>query len=571
MLTTGGRGISKAHVKHDPSPERRLANRWLKGKIGLSLRGTGGKDGGELRIINVVPPVKPGDKPVRRRCIFSHAITMEDSWSIPDIQHLHPSVSGRSFGLALKLRETVEEPDGRDTPPVPPLPGIVSPKPALGSAVPEEDVFAIIASGPKTPLDGPSEEHLPTPSERSERAVRSLTEPSAAQSLGKELLTTGKKFLRRRQASETGKGWKAFGRSRAKTLSKVPGEAAPAPLPASYGEDDDEAALLRPHLDESERARRAAARLSPMTPFAPGPSLGSSLGLGNGPKSPSRASLLSGIGAPSFVNTIGGESSASESEHVSVTEVEVSIFISFASAQERDEWFTILRSLAQVEGSVEGRIVRPHRRLKINVLDVTEVSGPLSVNMDRRTPNGSAIETDEKSSHLSVSGSDVMSSSGSPGRTIRSTGKDYEQSKKVKPGWSWKERLRVELVLDERLLIARTAWTKAESPNGTAFWGEQFGMTEMPPFTKCQLLIYRAKDKDKTPVLFGQVDLPLVSSFGKSEDERYPVRSLGGALIGEIRLSVSYQEVDILPLAEYNSLVSSLLSPTIVSLCPSVS
>lgn len=58
-------------------------------------------------------------------------------------------------------------------------------------------------------------------------------------------------------------------------------------------------------------------------------------------------------------------------------------------------------------------------------------------------------------------------------------------------------------------------------------------------------------------MLFGKVDLPLVSSFSKVDDERYPVRSIHGAIIGEIRLTVSYQEVDVIPLVEYNSLVSA--------------
>lgn len=68
------------------------------------------------------------------------------------------------------------------------------------------------------------------------------------------------------------------------------------------------------------------------------------------------------------------------------------------------------------------------------------------------------------------------------------------------------------------------------------------------------MLLLRQK-KDKVSVLFGKVDLPLVSSFSKVDDERYPVRSINGAVIGEIRLTVSYQEVDVIPLAEYNRLV----------------
>lgn len=59
-------------------------------------------------------------------------------------------------------------------------------------------------------------------------------------------------------------------------------------------------------------------------------------------------------------------------------------------------------------------------------------------------------------------------------------------------------------------------------------------------------------------MLFGKVDLPLVSSFTKTDDERYPVRSVTGNIIGEIRLTVSYQEVNVIQLDEYQSLVRGL-------------
>lgn len=61
---------------------------------------------------------------------------------------------------------------------------------------------------------------------------------------------------------------------------------------------------------------------------------------------------------------------------------------------------------------------------------------------------------------------------------------------------------------------------------------------------------------EKAPILFGKVDLPLVSTFGKVEDERYPIRSVNGNVIGEIRLAVHFQEIDILPVNTYDFIVS---------------
>lgn len=70
------------------------------------------------------------------------------------------------------------------------------------------------------------------------------------------------------------------------------------------------------------------------------------------------------------------------------------------------------------------------------------------------------------------------------------------------------------------------------------------------------LLLLRSKG-DKRSEPFARVDLPLVSNFAKVADERFPIRSLSGRVIGEMRLSVSFQEIDILPLDEYRALVGS--------------
>lgn len=109
-------------------------------------------------------------------------------------------------------------------------------------------------------------------------------------------------------------------------------------------------------------------------------------------------------------------------------------------------------------------------------------------------------------------------------------------------------------LLDDTL-IARTGWIKAADQGGTPFWGENFQFTDLQPFTNCTIHLLKYK-KDKAPIVFGKVTLPLVSSFDSGADERYPIRSIHGQIIGEIRLSVLFQEIDVLPVAEYNSLVS---------------
>lgn len=50
------------------------------------------------------------------------------------------------------------------------------------------------------------------------------------------------------------------------------------------------------------------------------------------------------------------------------------------------------------------------------------------------------------------------------------------------------------------------------------------------------------------------VNLPLVSDFARSRDERYPVRSVADdTVVGELRLSVSFQEVETFSLQRYNA------------------
>ncbi|BEI90983.1 uncharacterized protein CcaverHIS019_0310530 [Cutaneotrichosporon cavernicola] len=222
-------------------------------------------------------------------------------------------------------------------------------------------------------------------------------------------------------------------------------------------------------------------------------------------------------------------------------EQELLLFLAFSSQRAKDEWYAILRSLARIPLD-DGRMTRTHRRLRLAVLDIQEAQAH---HMPMPDLDGSSSQQDGS----------VTSES----RPAKSPGKRRELEIKrahAKPGWSWKDQIRAELLLDDRL-VARTGWTKAAEGGATPFWGEQFNLSEVPHFSTCTLLLLRQK-KDKVSVLFGKVDLPLVSSFTKADDERYPVRSVAGNIIGEIRLTVSYQEVNVVPLAEYNSLVGTM-------------
>jgi hypothetical protein len=62
--------------------------------------------------------------------------------------------------------------------------------------------------------------------------------------------------------------------------------------------------------------------------------------------------------------------------------------------------------------------------------------------------------------------------------------------------------------------------------------------------------------REKGPIVFGTVQIPLVSSFLKAEETRYPIRGVNGVEIGEMRLSVQFQEINVLPIAEYGGVVS---------------
>jgi hypothetical protein len=102
------------------------------------------------------------------------------------------------------------------------------------------------------------------------------------------------------------------------------------------------------------------------------------------------------------------------------------------------------------------------------------------------------------------------------------------------------------------VLVARTGYVQAEEAVG-AFWGSSLHLENIKPFSACCMLqdttgrilsrlilalrLYR-KVKDRFEH-FANVSLPLVCDYSLRQDQRYPVQSLSGGVIGEIRLAVS--------------------------------
>lgn len=86
------------------------------------------------------------------------------------------------------------------------------------------------------------------------------------------------------------------------------------------------------------------------------------------------------------------------------------------------------------------------------------------------------------------------------------------------------------------------------------FWGTSYHLEDVPAFSSCCKLSSHLTESLLSSALrlyrrrkgrfehFADVTLPLVCDFQQRQDERYPVISLEGAIIGEIRLAVSYYE-----------------------------
>ncbi|KAL1413341.1 hypothetical protein Q8F55_001100 [Vanrija albida] len=423
----GNLTLAKLAAAVSNQTERELPDQWIPGRVAVTLNGGGGREGGELRLFRVG----------RRKIAFTYlipCIDVEEGWTTSDVQHVHPSVAGRTHALSLRLvtvRPRVD--DGGNAPP--PVPQILN---ELSRSMQEK---AILASPPPFPFlnAAPFATHGPKP----------IRQPSDGLPQGAPVQ-----------------------RSHSKTSSS-PGQ-----------------------MESLPPARMFSNRYQ-----------------------------------------------------ADVEETETFIYLSFRSKLERDEWFVIFRSLAKLPN--EGRrATRTHRRLKIGVMDLQESQAKPQ---KKRTEPLDDISNRPEECSASEYTVEVPIGLQSPGRSSKQTDIDgVGKQASIRPGWSWRHRMRVELLLDDHI-YARTGWSKAPHSTSTPYWGEQFGFTEAPSFSTCTLLLLRSKG-DKRSEPFARVDLPLVSSFAKVADERFPIRTFSGKVIGEMRLSVSFQEIDILPLYEYRAL-----------------
>ncbi|WVQ82112.1 hypothetical protein IAT38_004240 [Cryptococcus sp. DSM 104549] len=212
---------------------------------------------------------------------------------------------------------------------------------------------------------------------------------------------------------------------------------------------------------------------------------------------------------------------------------DVKVLLAFGSEHARGEWYALLRAFACEDTP------RVLRRLHLKVLDLQE-----AVALSSGRLQGSGVGEEGASSQHGTASIEVRSAKS--GEAPSTTGRSQ-----VKLGWASKEVLCVEIHIDNRM-IGRTTWAKAEEGSLIPFWAEHFDFEDLPPFTTCLLKICRLRSNKSQPV--ATVALPLVPSFSKVRDERYPVRSLVvDSTIGELRMSVAYHEVPVLPRAEHNS------------------
>jgi hypothetical protein len=126
---------------------------------------------------------------------------------------------------------------------------------------------------------------------------------------------------------------------------------------------------------------------------------------------------------------------------------ETFVYLSFKTKKDRDEWFTILRALAKVNLE-DGRLARPHRRLKVGVLDLAETTMTNLQPWTRRYGDGSGTQPDDALSTGSISSEGIRNGSAkmalSP-KMHKSSDLEVQSRVATRPGWSWRERIRVEL------------------------------------------------------------------------------------------------------------------------------
>ncbi|ODN98139.1 hypothetical protein I350_07782 [Cryptococcus amylolentus CBS 6273] len=185
------------------------------------------------------------------------------------------------------------------------------------------------------------------------------------------------------------------------------------------------------------------------------------------------------------------------------------VLLVFEDAESLGEWYLLLKSFNMKETP------RTLRRLSVRILDLQEAAPPAE----------SPRETASYGTQLGFGSFDIRSS--------KSSDVVLPGGKGLKAGWAAKEHICVEIWTD-KTLIARTIWAKAEEDYGIPFWAQPFVFEDLPSFSE------------------STVPLSLVPNYSPAKDERYPVVSLSNeAVVGELRMAVSYQELPILHRSTY--------------------
>ncbi|WWC71489.1 uncharacterized protein I206_105447 [Kwoniella pini CBS 10737] len=213
------------------------------------------------------------------------------------------------------------------------------------------------------------------------------------------------------------------------------------------------------------------------------------------------------------------------------------LLLEFSTEKEKNEWYVLLRSFSG------NSLPRIDRRLQIRVLDLQE-SIPFSTlhlgsERGRRGQEdftNTAISFDQ----ISARSSEPQSSSRIPGIVNKN---DW------KSGWAVKDKLKIEIYTDG-LLIGQTTWVQAEDRSEIPFWAELFTFENVREFSNCVLKVCRMRSgKGVQP--FATVNLPLVPGFMKAKDERYPIVSSSGHVVGELRLIVNFTVVNVVDMNVY--------------------
>ncbi|WVF67440.1 hypothetical protein IAT40_002196 [Kwoniella sp. CBS 6097] len=229
--------------------------------------------------------------------------------------------------------------------------------------------------------------------------------------------------------------------------------------------------------------------------------------------------------ASPYGTSVSGSIDSQPSE-TSVEGTERLVLLAIPGEKARWEWYALLRSFGGCP------YPRTYRRLQIRILDLQETT-PLSHQFTREETSST-----QQARLESLEASSAQSSEGQ--RSAKG---------EVKLGWAGKEKLRVEIWLDERI-VGRTTWTKVEEGSPIPFWAELFTFEEVPEFSACVLRICRLHS-GKSQVM-AIVPVPLVTNYLKVRDERYPVRSVSSeTVIGELRMIVSYQAVNMISGPDY--------------------